>query len=318
LIQVRTTADDSQTQRHWFQNAEGNYVYHGRTVYRRSAHYYDPDLATMRLPTDSPTLREFLDKLEARATPMEYVRPTQKGLLVVAGANEQGPFTEVRRNYDIADEQAFQNPWQHNTRIIDSRDALHKEGWAYLRMDGRIKGRTVTATGRIPLVLAKRHTAFPWLRVTVAGSVTLEDGPNAAIVYDNAGRIRHRFSPGTFLEGLPRPWEGLHTIDTVRRDAAGRHLPFETAGTENQRANVAVMHRDMRLVYTIDLDHDVVSQITLYEREAQVGRLQFEYANELEANPDVPGEAESPRRRPPRHRRSDTLWLFSLMQAAWD
>ncbi len=319
LIQVRGSTDGRQPRWRWFQNEEGNCSYVGRTVYRANAHYYAPDLATMRLPTDDAVMRSFLDEIESSSSPIDHVRPTQKGLLVVVGTNDEGPFTHVRTRYDITDEQAFQNPWQHDVRIVDRRDALHKEGWAYFRIAGQIKGRAITGIGRIPFVLGKRESTPPWLRLAVEESIVLEDRPDAAVVCDNSGRIRHRFAGGTFLRGLSRPWEGLHTIDTIRRDAASRRLRFEIRNVvENRQADVAVRYQDMELVHTIDLDQDVVREITLYERQSEVGQLRFEYTKDLETGLDMIGEVGSGRGRLPRQERSDTLWLFELAHAAWD
>jgi len=319
LIQIRTSEEGRRSEWRWFQNEDGNYSCSGDTVYRRNAHYYAADLATMRLPTDSAALRSFLEKVESIARPQKRVRGTEKGLLVVAGVDEEGPFSHVREGYDITDEQAFRHPWQHDVKITDYRDAVHREGWAYLRISGQIGGRAVSGTGRIPLVLGKRRAMFPWLRLVVEDSVILEDRPSGAVVCDGSGRIRHRFAGGAFLEGLSRPWEGLHTIDTVRRDAGRRSLWFETLNVvEDQHADVAVTQGDVRLVYRIDLERDVVEEITLYERQSEVGRLGFEYVGELETEPDGMNEPGSAGGRSPRRRRSDTLWLFSLVQATWD
>lgn len=319
LIHVGTVADDGKSQWHWFQNEDGNYWCSDRAVERRNAHYYCPDLATMRLPTDSAALRAFLDDVEGRATSIKQVRPPQKGLLVVTGTDDNGPFTRVRADYDVTDEQVFQYPWQPDVKITDRRDALHQEGWGYLRISGQINGRAITGTGCIPFVLAKRRTMTPWLRLAVEGSLVLEDNSNAAVVCDSAGRIRHRFAGGMFLKGLPRPWEGLHTIDTIRRDAAGYHLRFETRNaTEDRHVDVAVIDRDVEVVYTIDLDQDVLREITLYEGQSEAGKLRLEYGPDLEDGFDAGPGIETARRRLPRQRRSDTLWPLSLMQAAWD
>ena len=78
----------------------------------------------MRLPTDSAAMRAFLDEVESSVTPMEYVRPTQKGLLVIAGMNDKGPFTHVRTGYDVTDEQAFQHPWQHDVKIANNATGI--------------------------------------------------------------------------------------------------------------------------------------------------------------------------------------------------
>jgi hypothetical protein len=273
----------------------------------------------MRLPTDSAALTAFLDELESRTTSIKHVRPIQKGLLVITGTDDKGPFTRVRAGYDVTDEQVFQYPWQPDVKIIDRRDALHREGWAYLRISGQINGRAVTGTGCIPFVLAKRRTMTPRLRLAVEDSVVLEDNVNAAVVCDSAGRIRHRFAGGTFLKGLPRPWEGLHTIDTIRRDAAGYHLRFEMRNAvEDRHVDIAVTDRNVELVYTIDLDQDVLREITLYEGQSEAGRLRLEYVRDLEDEFDAGRGAESTRRRLPRQKRSDTLWLLRLMQAAWE
>ena len=319
LVQIRTAAAGAPPEWSWFQNEEGNYSCSDDTVRRTNAHYYAPDLTTMRLPTDSADLRAFLDEVESSDTILESVRPTEKGLLVVAGLNAGGPFSQVRTGYDITDEQAFQNPWQHDTKITDCRDALHKEGWAYLCIAGQIKGQAVTGVGRIPLVLAEWRRMSPWLRVVVEGSVVLDDNADTALVSDNTGRVRRRFAGGTFLEGLSRPWEGLHAIDTIRRDAAEHRLRFQTQrAAEDQQVDVTVINRDARLVYTIDLDRDAVREIVLYERQAEVGRLRLDYVRELKPEFEAIGEPGTARDRRPRRKRSDTLWLLSLVQAVWD
>ncbi len=319
LIQIRTVTEDALPEWSWFQNEQGNYACSGDAVRRIDAHYYAPDLTTMRLPTDDADFRAFLDEAESKTTVLDSVRPAENGLLVVAGLGDEGPFTHARSGYDIADEQAFQHPWQRDARITDCRDALHKEGWAYLCITGQIKGRTVTGIGRIPFVLAERRAMSPWLRIVVEDSIVLEDTSDAAMVCDHGGHIRYRFEGGTFLEGLSRPWEGLHTIDTVRRDAAGRRLWFETQeSVEDQCVDITVTDGDLRLVYTIDLDRDEVREIILYERQAEVGRLQLEYVREPEPEFAAIAELKAARGRSTRQKADNTLWLLSLVRAAWE
>jgi hypothetical protein len=273
----------------------------------------------MRLPTDSVRFRAFLDDVESRTTSGKYVRPSQKGLLVVTGADDGGAFTHARTGYDITDEQAFQNPWQRDVKVTDFRDALHEEGWAYLHISGQLNGRAVTGTGCIPFVLAKRRVVSPWVRLSLGDSIILEDNSEVAAIRDRTGRVRERFAGGTFLEGLSRPWEGLHTIDTVRRDAARYRLRFETRNVvEDQHADVAVMDGDLELVFTIDLERDVLREIALYEDQIEVGQLRLEYVKDLETERDAVAEPQLDYRKLPRQRRSDTLWLFHLMQAAWE
>jgi hypothetical protein len=87
---------------------------------------------------------------------------------------------------------------------------------------------------------------------------------------------------------------------------------------EDQHADVAVMDGDLELVFTIDLERDVLREIALYEDQIEVGQLRLEYVKDLETERDAVAEPQLDYRKLPRQRRSDTLWLFHLMQAAWE
>ena len=317
-VQTRASEEGARSDWRWLQNAAANYWCNGNRVFIKNAHMFSSDLAVLRLPTDSSTMRAFLDRVESRQTSTRSVRSTRSGLLVITGTNDKGPFTHVRPDYDIADEQVFQNPWPNDMKVIDERDTLHKQGWCYLRMTGDIKGKQILGAGRIPFVLSKHREHFPWLRLSIENETVWEDGPAGARVSSGTRTMRAGYASGTFLRGLSRPWEGLHTVDTIRRDAATQRLWFETQGIPGtQQAAVTIRHRDLRIVYTIDMETDLVEQIHFFEGQSEHGRLSVEYLKNVKGSADVI-EPRLPRRRTARHRKLDTLWMLELMKGTWD
>ncbi len=134
-----------------------------------------------------------------------------------------------------------------------------------------------------------------------------------AVLQDAQGTALGQYPRGSFFKGLSRPWMGLHTIDSVRRDAAEQRTPFETQLlADGQQAQVTVRSDKTRLVYLIDVEADVVRRIDLFVDNAQVGSLEFEYlqnvsvgANEFTA-PSTRTERTSARNS------AGLLWLVRL------
>jgi hypothetical protein len=79
---------------------------------------------------------------------------------------------------------------------------------------------------------------------------------------------------------------GLHTLDTVRRDAAEQRARFATRWlADGREAEVTVTAGQAALVYTIDIEADLVRKITFLTDNATVGTLEFEYLQQT----NVPG-----------------------------
>ena len=71
---------------------------------------------------------------------------------------------------------------------------------------------------------------------------------------------------------------GLHAIDTVRRDAAEQRARFETQLLAGGReAQVTVTSDKTSLLYTIDIEADLVRRIDFTVNNAPAGSLEFEY-----------------------------------------
>jgi hypothetical protein len=108
------------------------------------------------------------------------------------------------------------------------------------------------------------------------------DSDAGAYILDARNTVVSKYARGGFFKGLSRPWMGLHTIDTVRRDAGERQVPFQTiVAPDGKDVQVTVIRNQTRLVYTIDLKTDVVKSIAFFVGEAPAGQLDFEYLQDL-------------------------------------
>jgi hypothetical protein len=274
-----------------------------------------------RLPTDSRTLSSFLSRIEGKPSDMQSVASTRRDLLVVLEHNqdeEQGNAQPVVVPHDnVLEEGYFQNDWSAGLQPVDHRDAMHHRGWTHFRVRGHIGSLDVTGTGRVPFVYATCKRYSPWLKLRVGDALTLADGGAGAIRFDAEGTPTARYPRGSFFKGMARPWMGLHAIDTVRRDAAEQRVPFETRRLDNGRdVQVAVFRDAIELVYTIDLETDVVTAIEFVKAGTSVGRLEFEYLQDLDSDlSEFTAPADS-RDLTTLQRSPGLLWLVEMAGAA--
>ncbi len=263
------------------QNKVANYASDGRTLQINSHRCWASDLSVMRLPTDSPTVAEFLDRVEGLPRTMPLTRASGRGLLVQVSCDLTAgtPRLEVLRNPNVSDEDYFQSDWPLDIRQQDNRDLMHRRGWTFVQISGEIQGRPVSGQARIPFIYDSFQKSRPWLRMRV-GDLTIQDRfDGEASVSLPSGARSATYSGGTFFKGLGRPWAGLHAVDVVRRDAAEKEVWFRTT-PGSQRGTVHVeldLAPSLRAVHTIDLETDVVDQIEFLREGSSVGRLAFTY-----------------------------------------
>jgi RNA polymerase sigma-70 factor (ECF subfamily) len=248
----------------WWQDDRANYLFEKsrNTIYINNYRMWDSKLAVRRLPTDGPQLTEFLTRIEGKSVEMEYVSGGGQGLLVIArrGGEENGDRLRIIQHYNVLDEEYFRYKWPVGASDDDKRDAMHKRGWTYFKITGQIKGKEVRGRGRIPFVYAASRRHWPW--------VTLKVGASSV-------------NQASFA-GLSRPWMGLHTIDTVRRDAAQKRIWFETKYDKSSgKAQVVLKSKDGNIVYTIDMEKDVIESITFSGDRG--GQLQFDYIQDIDS-----------------------------------
>jgi len=301
------------------QNARANYYYRDNAVYINNHRMWVSDLSVLRIPTDSPAMTSFLGEVEGGPKTSERVTAGGNGLLVIAARNRGGDNTRpwAVRHSNILDEDYFQGDWPATAKTYDERDQMHKRGWTYFRVAGKVNGKDVWGTGRIPFVAYTSQSYSPWLRLQ-AGSVTVVDTYQDAYVSRASSSQLGTYKGGSFFKGLLRPWAGLHTIDTVRRDAAEQRIRFETKHTpDSPFAQVEFDCGDVRLIYTIDLETDVIDEITFSTAQGDKGSLKFSYLQSVDG---AGGEFARPTRpwseTTASHDSPGLLWLVQLLDGS--
>ncbi|MHC4616693.1 MAG: RNA polymerase sigma factor [Planctomycetota bacterium] len=300
----------------WMQDERANYYFDRRsnTVHINNYRQWNSDLAVWRLPTDRPELTAFLSQVEGEREEMEYISAGGRGLVVVAEREEAGYSSWVTRHYQALEEEYVRYSWPAGVKSIDNRDVMHKRSWTYFRMEGQINGERVTGRGRIPFVYAASGVHPPWLRLKVGNRLRVVDSGADAAVYDSGGKLTARYAGGSFFAGLGRPWMGLHTIDTVRRDAATERVRFETKYEPgNEKTEVILTCPQGKLIYTVDMHADVIDEIAISTGDGREGFLKFSYLQRIEREGDEFIEPRIARSRGSRQQENPgVFWLVRL------
>ncbi len=318
MMKLKSNEDGRQSYCQWLQNDQANYYRRGNSIYINNHRMWAEDLRVRRLPTDSPQLREFLSQLEGSVDSMKYVPNNGAGLLVVVKHSEDGDSSQTAHRYDVSDEEYFRYSWPAGAKTIDNRDAMHKRGWTYFRITGEISGAAVSGVGRMPFVYAASKRFSPWLKLELRDGSRIVDNGAGACVYDRSGKVAARYKGGSFFKGLARPWMGLHTVDVVRRDAAEQHVRFETKlASGGDKAEVVLTLEEGQMVYSIDMETDVVEKITFSASDGSEAELRFSYLQNIDS---VGNEFTQPRigsYRSLQQNQPGMLWLVKLAKNRW-
>ena len=301
VMMRKVVADHEGRQRYcqWLQNDKGNYRYDPRsnTITLESHRMWQGDYSVTRLPTDSPELADFISEVQGDAPVNGYIGSRGRDLLIIAasGGADESSASWTTRHCNALEEDYFKCDWPRRTTLIDGRDDMRRRGWTYFVVEGQAGGRPVRGTGQMPFVYAagRTHRALLSLRV---GDHEISGDVSGLCVHDAEGRIVKSYSgvrTGGIFAGIGRPWEGLHTIDTIRRDAARRRIRFETA-VEGGRATVVLDCGEVKMVYAIDMEGDLVEEIQFVGGGGGiVGELRFSYMQEIDGAVGVPSRISS-------------------------
>jgi RNA polymerase sigma-70 factor (ECF subfamily) len=299
------------------QNENGNYAFHNNKIYINNYRTWSSDFSVLRFPTDEPEMTNFICQVEGRPNDIKYLPAKGKGLLVSLTRNKENSEPWAIRHSNVLEEDYFRFDKPLTAKTIDNRDVMHKRGWTYFKVTGQINGQNVSGMGRIPFVYATSAQYSPWLKLRV-GSMTIVDTKDEAYISGSLSGQLVEYQSGSFFKGLARPWLGLHTIDIVRRDAAAQGIAFETKHTQGSKfASVELIYDGLRIIYNIDLETDVVDEITFSTDQGVKGNLKFSYIQEV--NEIIHGEFVSPERvnsRDALRGSSDLLWLVQLVEGA--
>ncbi|MFZ2147225.1 MAG: RNA polymerase sigma factor [Sedimentisphaerales bacterium] len=301
------------------QNDRANYYYSNNSVHINNYRMWARDLSVLTVPTDDPQLTDFLCQVEPGTKATKHIAAKGRGLLLIAAHSKTEDTNRqwAVRHYNVLDEDYFQSDWPATAKVFDNRDAMHKRGWTYFRVSGKVNGQNVFGTGRVPFVYAASEQYSPWLKLQV-GPLMIVDTYNDAYLYRLQSDQPETYPGGSFFKGLARPWMGLHTIDTVRRDAAEQRILFETKYKPgSQFAQVELIYKGLRLIYNINLEMDVIDEITFSTDQGNTGNMKFSYLQSIEGAGD--SEEFAPPG-PPRRRASksgpDMLWLVQLVEGS--
>jgi RNA polymerase sigma-70 factor (ECF subfamily) len=266
------------------QDGKANYYYSNNRLNINNYRMWNRDLSVQKLPTDDPKMTDFICQVEGSKNTFKHVTTGGKNLLVIAEQDQRNENNQpwAIRHYNALEEDYFQSDWPATAKTIDNRDQMHKRGWTYFRVEGRINGQNVFGTGRIPFVDLYSKQYGPWLKLQV-GSLRIVDNYNEAYISRPSSAETIKYRGGSFFKGLCRPWMGLHTIDTVRRDVAEQRIWFETGYTpDSQLAQVELTCENTKIVYKIDMEKDVVDEITFTTDQGEVGNLKFSYLESVD------------------------------------
>jgi len=310
----------------WLQDAHANYYYSTDEKQLQVLNYrvFWSNLKVWRLPTDTAEFTDFLSQVEGRTKGLVQTRDPKTGLLSDAVDNRFVDALNFRTEYEYnaAGEERFQYDWAADVPIVDKRDQMHRRGWTYFRVHGRVGDKTIEGRGQIPFVYEACNEHPPWMVLNIGDNLEIVDCSDGAYLRRADGALIAAYAPGTFFQGLARPWMGMHAMDSVRRDAAEQRVWFETRPAANKRdVVVTLMHDDKGmktdLVYTIDAEKDIIKDIRFDIRKKTRGSLVFEYIRDIDdfgdeyGEPTVyDGEQLSVDEKP------GILWLVSLAQGS--
>ncbi len=301
------------------QNDSANYYYHNNSVHINNYRMRAKDLGVLTIPTDNPRLTDFLCQVEPSTKAMNHITAKGRGLLLVAARGKAKDTNQswAVRHYNVLEEDYFQSDWPAKAKVFDNRDAMHKRGWTYFRVSGNVNGKNVFGTGRIPFVYAASEQYSPWLRLQV-GSLMIVDTYTEAYLNRLQSDKFDTYAGGSFFKGLTRPWMGIHTIDTVRRDAAEQRIPFETKHTPgSQFAQVELIYKGLKIIYKIDMETDVIDEITFSTDQGNKGNLKFSYLQSIEgAGATEEFKPPRPKRRKASNSSPGLLWLAQLVEGS--
>ncbi|MHC4797845.1 MAG: RNA polymerase sigma factor [Planctomycetota bacterium] len=285
----------------WVQNSHANFYCNVGTgiIHINNYRLYYVGHGTKTLPTDPRELCEFIRKVEgdetgsdSQASLINYNRDPGTGNPASRLDKRFKALGDFKTVYDYSEipMNLFNSPvWE---KMADDRDEMHKRGWTYFRIAGRLDDRTISGTGRLPFVYNTCKSHYAWLELKLDGKpVAVDDGKLACMMTPD-GNVRRVYPGGSLFKGLSRPWVGFHTMDIIRRDAAREKIMFSTAIIEpHVKVNITIVDDSnpihYRIRYTVDVENDLLEKIVFWMARDGIfdrasGEMTFSYLNEVD------------------------------------
>jgi RNA polymerase sigma-70 factor (ECF subfamily) len=314
-VMLRTEALEKQVETRWgvLQNAIGNFQWVGDRILQNNHHWYHPDFSVMRLPTDDSQMSVFLAEMDGGRGFSHPTRESGRDLLVIS-SGDTGPGTRTLSTTYSPNallEDYFHAYPPEGVDMVDNRDTMRQRGWTYFTLDGYCRGKRIQGRGRIPFVYATVREHSPWLHITIDKSTEIVDTSQGASL--SVDGYVTSYASGAFFTGLIRPWQGLHVLDTLRRDAAQARIPFQTqALPDGKQAQVSFEQDSVKLVYTVDLLQDTLTSIDIHQEGQPLGKIRFNYFQDLSQG-QQPNKPSVARVRGAGQDAQTMQWLFEVL-----
>lgn len=281
------------------------------------------------LPTDPEGLSGVVHRHEGEASHcfsdkqgFRFFRDATTGF-VTAGLDARDPGREESFQVEYDPERPadlFEVRLPEGWAWADHRDTMHKRGWTYFRLTGRAGGETLSGVGRIPLHYLASRTHPMWLRITLGSrTAVVADHGRMAIFPAAQQQVVRVLAAGLRLPGWPRPWEGFHTVDSIRRDAARQGLSYELEFLAEDRAAVLVRNpvaeKDDRegfrtglsARYVLHMEQDLLEEIRIQRghESTPLAELRFAYLQDIDeqdsefVRPEMPSVSSATDVQPP-------------------
>lgn len=275
----------------WIEDGQANYYFDSgnNIVHITNCRVCWSNLKVRRLPTDTAEFSEFLSDVEDNIKGLgSFVRDPNTGLLMsfVDYRFNNAPDFQTDYGYNTVDPEHIEYDWPADIPIVDDRDQMHKRGWTYFRINGTVGEQEIAGTGCIPFFYnsAKEHPA--WMALRIDEDLEIVDCSRGAYLR-RGDRTIAAYRPGAFFKGLARPWMGMHAANIVRRDAAEQRIWFQSEWAQNETdVFVAVSHEEQQdstdLIYTIDMENDIIKTITFDVNGQAQGSLIFSHLQDID------------------------------------
>jgi len=309
----------------WIENEQANYYFDSgyNIVHITNCRVCWSNLSIRRLPTDTEQFSEFLSDVEGDAQGFySYSRDPNTGLLISSMDYRFNNAPDFKTEYlfNTASPELFDYNWPADIPVEDDRDQMHKRGWTYFTIDGKINEQEITGKGCIPFVYDAVMEHPAWLTLHVGNKLVINDSCEGAQICLAEWKVPESYPPGTFFKGLARPWMGTHTADIVRRDAAEQRIWFQSEYAENETDMIVTVfleeqQKSTDLIYTIDMENDLIKIIEFEMNGRPRGSLVFSYLQEID---QIDGKFTEPIKsagsQPPTKQSPGIRWLIHLAE----
>ncbi len=287
---MKVIENSKNTTPYSLQNEQGNFLFTNGAIQINNFRLWNSDFSVQRLPTDSPELTYFLNKVEGRSVHMEPMTDSFDDLLVINQYNQQNEVVSSEVNYlpDATKELYYLYDKPSGNTFIDNRDAMHQRGWTGFRINGQLNGIDIQGKGQIPFTFSHMKNHTPWMQIDSRNDTLAIDHVSGSAFLDSQENVVASLPNLSLFKGMSRPWTGIHTLDVIRRDAAMQQLWFNTeidTTTLKSIISVDFSHQGIRgnIEYHVDLEKDLLDKIVIIS-DSLSGEIMFEYLQDMPGN----------------------------------